>query len=253
MRKRISPGLPNYKWTSQGMSFSYHAASYSAAHPASPHTPDAGEYRTENRAPPHIRAPLLRSPSSVNDSYSPSQRRRPSFSSINQPVLDSPTYGRSRAVSSTTRMQPQIISTPSGHFGTAPSGRSRTISSGSSMRPVVTRADQDHSSLRYSKATNGIRPVASQNATGRTKSQHPDQLPVFKPPAARSSEHSSDDRRTPFKRSSGTCSYTSAPDVKGRDINCCCRSSPHGSQGVPLVPGVGYRNQGCLVLTVDRW
>ncbi|OJA14568.1 hypothetical protein AZE42_06364 [Rhizopogon vesiculosus] len=166
------------------MSFPFHAASYNAANPASPHTPDAGEYRTGNRAPPHIRAPLLRAPSSSNDSYSPPQRRRPSFSSINQPVLGSPTYLRSRAVSSTMRMQYPIINATPAPFGMAPSGRSRTMSSGPSMRPLATHVDRDHSSSQYPKATNGIRLVTSQDTRMKShRSQvHPDQLPVLKRP-----------------------------------------------------------------------
>ncbi|OJA17900.1 hypothetical protein AZE42_10387 [Rhizopogon vesiculosus] len=117
------------------MSFTFHGS-------RTPRTPDKSYY-TSNPTPLHIRAPALLSAPRSNDSM-PVLPRRPSFSSINQPVLNSPSYPRSRAVS-TTRAQPQTSAAPAplmpsrvGVSGTASSSdRSRTVSSGPSKRPSV--------------------------------------------------------------------------------------------------------------------
>ncbi|OAX34277.1 hypothetical protein K503DRAFT_834452 [Rhizopogon vinicolor AM-OR11-026] len=114
--------------------------SYSAPHP-SLRIPDTTSRRTGNPQPLH------RQDIPSNDSNPLLQlRRRPSFSSTIQTVLPSTPHHRSRAVSTTTRIQHQTTSAtprplPSprvNESGISPScGRSRTVSSGPSMRPSV--------------------------------------------------------------------------------------------------------------------
>lgn len=103
-------------------------------------TPDAALYRAADSGPLHPRAPLLVAPRS-NDPNHLALFRRPSFSSITQPMVHSPSAHRSRTVSSANRVEHQTISAAPasivlprvGGSGTAPS-RSRTVSSGPSMR-----------------------------------------------------------------------------------------------------------------------
>ncbi|KAG2359603.1 hypothetical protein BDR07DRAFT_1462448 [Suillus spraguei] len=102
-------------------------------------TPDAVLYQAARPGPLHPRAPLLVAPGS-NDPNHLAPFRRPSFSSITQSVIHSPSTYKSRTGSSTTRAHYQTINAATapviphrvGGSGTAPS-RSCTISSGPSI------------------------------------------------------------------------------------------------------------------------
>ncbi|KAG2066859.1 hypothetical protein BDR04DRAFT_1144681 [Suillus decipiens] len=103
--------------------------------------PGAALYQAVDRAVLHSRAPLLVVPSSA-DSNNIIPFRRPSFSSVTQPMIHSPSAYKSRTLSSTTRAQHQVISAapvpvrpPRVHGpGMVPS-RYRTVSSGPSASP----------------------------------------------------------------------------------------------------------------------
>jgi hypothetical protein len=114
--------------------------------PVTPGTAPYGSYRnatplrnpdqvTSHRAATNQCVSPFTAPSPSNDHV---LARRPSVSLFTQPVVHSSSYNRSRAVSSTARVQHQTTSAASSVSGSsmAPlSGRSRTVSSGSSMRP----------------------------------------------------------------------------------------------------------------------
>ncbi|KAJ8590353.1 hypothetical protein M405DRAFT_897462 [Rhizopogon salebrosus TDB-379] len=153
---------------------------YRTSIPASPRTPDGPSYRAANPAP----LQLLTTPGSNHLRF-----RLPSFSSITQPVFHSPSYHRSRAASSTTRVQPQtnsVVRAPSSPSRTdGSSGRHRTVSSGPSMRPSEpgTTLHSSPSALRthrsYTKSTRG----------SHTAQQHSQRSPALKKPAAPQQQH----------------------------------------------------------------
>ncbi|KAG0705304.1 hypothetical protein DFH29DRAFT_907177 [Suillus ampliporus] len=140
-----TPDAALYRAANQAPLRTPDAASYRAANQAPLRTADAASYRPADRVPLHTRAPLLVAPPSNGSNHSV-PLRRPSFSSITQPVLHSPSFYKSRTVSSTMRVQHQTTSGApapflpprvSGSGMVSSSGRPRVVSSGPSTRPSV--------------------------------------------------------------------------------------------------------------------
>ncbi|KAG0700388.1 hypothetical protein DFH29DRAFT_1056018 [Suillus ampliporus] len=183
MRKAntTQPSIP--KSTCQEMSHAFpgshvtrtpDAASYrTGANPAPLRTPDATSYRAAGRAPLHERAPLLVAPSSNNSNHL-LPLRRPSFSSITQPVIHSPSYYRSRAVSSTMRVQHQITSAAP---APAPFLPPPSRVSGSGIGPSSDRSRTSGTSLRQS-----VPSIDNQTTNSRHKKHHAVHQQVPQPP-----------------------------------------------------------------------
>ncbi|KAG1719400.1 uncharacterized protein EDB91DRAFT_464219 [Suillus paluster] len=146
-----TPDAASYRATNPAPLRTPDAVSYRAANLAPPRIPGTASYRAGDRGPLHPRAPFLVAPPS-NESNHPPPFRRPSFSSITQPMLHSPSAHKSRAVSSTARAQhPSPSAAPAPFLPLPPrvggsgmassSGRHRVVSSGPSVRPSVPSTD----------------------------------------------------------------------------------------------------------------